>query len=334
MSLLLAALVLVATAILPAVVARDAISAQELDYRNATARLGQQFEWPDEDVVADPQRGYEVLAAAADKAQVNLVRMSTASRSADHPRIAYYVYLGRSDSALFDRFDLASGRWLTRADIDAGNAFVANTAEAASPIAAEGGVKVVGVPRVLGGAYDLSFAPMTQAYLSLPMAGTYAIDALSNADAQKFLTDIGGYLDSVLHKEIALATPGGPEVGGRAAAGNRYLPYLLIAVIVVLMVGAAARDGKRVGAMLLLGFPASRIWLVVAGRLHIAAVVVGVLACLVVLMRTPGADARFAGRIATPLAIAMCLSCVVTVAAATILVRRIRISDLVKGRVS
>lgn len=332
MRLVLAALALIVAGLLPVLVARDAIAVQELNHRNAGAEIGQRFEWPANELVADPVEGYRVLTDAAAGARVNLARMTTVSSAAGRPAISYYVYLGRPDSALFDRFDLASGRWLTPADTDTGDAVV-TTVDTGD---GDGGMGVVGVPRVWGGDYDLTFAPLAQAYQSLAMAGTYAIDARSgaDADAETFLGDIRRYLDGAGVSGLAVGPPGDPGRGGRAAAGNRYTPPLLVAVIVVLIAAAAARDGRRIGAMLLLGFPASRIWLLIAGRIHLAAAAVGILSGLVVLLRTPGADARLAGRLAAPLAAAMIISGAVTVGAAAVLVRRIRISDLVKGRVS
>lgn len=330
MRLLLAALAVVVVGLLPFLVARDAISVQELGHRAAGAEIGRQFDWPAGDLVADPALGYEVLADAASAARVNLVRMTTVSSAAGRPGIAYYVYLGRPDSALFERFDLASGRWPTPGDIDAGDAAVTT-----APADGGSGPRVVGVPRVWGEGYDLSFEPLSRAYLSLTMAGTYAIDARSETDADRFLADVQRHLDGAgVVSALAVGPPVDAGQGGRAAAGNRYTPPLLIAVFVVLLTGAAARDGRRVGAMLLLGFPASRVWRVIAGRLLIAAAAVGASAGLIVLAATPGADAGLAARLAAPVAGAVGLGAAVTAGLAAVLVRRVRISDLVKGRVS
>lgn len=320
--------------LLPVLAARDAIAVQELGHRSAGAQVGRQFEWPADDRVADPARGFQVLADAASQADVNVIRATTVSHAGVRPRVTYYVYLGRSSSALFNRFALASGRWLTPQDVERGDAVVATTSagysgESGSPM------EVVGVPRVWGGQYDLTFEPLGRAYQSLPMAGTYVIDARSDADSESLLTEIWRYLDSVgVPGELAVHPPGDAERGDRATAGSRYTSPLLVALIVVLITAAAARDGRRIGAMLLLGFPASRIWRLIAGRLDVAAAAVGVVAGVVVLAATPGGDARLAARLAAPLAVAVGLGAAVTAGLAAVLVRRVRISDLVKGRVS
>jgi hypothetical protein len=334
MRLLLAALALIVAGLLPVLVARDAIAVQELDHRDAGAEIGRQFAWPANDLVADPAQGYRVLADAAASAGVNLVRMTTVSSAAGRPGITYYVYLARPDSALLDRFDLASGRWLTPDDMDAGNAGV-TTVETVAGNDGNSTVQVVGVPRVWGGGYDLTFAPLSRAYQSLAIAGTYVIDARSGGDAETFLTEIRQYLDGAgVSGALAVAGPVDPGRGDRAAAGNRYTPPLLVAVFVALVTAAAARDGRRIGAMLLLGFPASRIWLLIAGRVLIAAAAAGAAAGLIVLTATPDADAVLAGRLAAPVGAAIGLGGAVTAGLAAVLVRRVRISDLVKGRVS
>jgi hypothetical protein len=334
MRLLLAALALVAAGLLPVLVARDSVAAQELNHRAAGAEIGQRFEWPADELVADPGKGYQVLADAAAGAQVNLVRMTTVTTGPGRPGIVYYVYLARPDSALFDRFHLASRRWLTPNDMDRGNA-VLTTVQAGVGDDGASTIDVVGVPRVWGDGYDLTFEPLVRAYQSLAMAGTYTIDARSGADAERFLTDIRQYLDAAgVTGELAVGPPADPGRGDRAAAGNRYTPALLVAVFVVLVTAAAARDGRRIGVMRLLGFPASRIWLLIAGRLHVAAAAVGAAAALIVLATTPGADANLAGRVSAPLGSAVGLGAAVTAGLAAVLVRRVRISDLVKGRVS
>ena len=61
---------------------------------------------------------------------------------------------------------------------------------------------------------------------------------------------------------------------------------------------------------------------------------VGASAGLIVLAATPGADAGLAARLAAPVAGAVGLGAAVTAGLAAVLVRRVRISDLVKGRVS
>lgn len=330
MRLLLAALAVVVVGLLPVLVARDAISVQELDHRAAGSEIGRHFEWPADDRVADPALGYQVLADAASAARVNLVRMTTVSSTAGRPGIAYYVYLGRTDSALFERFDLVAGRWLAPGDMGGGDAAVTT-----APADGESGLGVVGVPRVWGEGYDLSFEPLSRAYLSLTMAGTYVIDARSGGDADRFLADVQRHLDSAgVVGGLVVGPPVDADRGGRAAAGNRYTPPLLVAVFVVLITAAAARDGRRVGAMLLLGFPASRVWRAIAGRLHIAAAAVGAMVGLTVLVTTPGADVSLAGRLAAPVGAAIGLGAAFTAGLAAVLVRRIRISDLVKGRVS
>ena len=334
MRLLLAALALVVAGLLPALVARDAIAVQELEHRNAGAEIGRSFDWPADQLVADPVEGYRVLADAAAGAGVNLVRTTTVASTADRPGIAYYIYLARPDSALLDRFDLASGRWPTPAEIGTGNAVVTTVGTVAADDASRA-VDVVGVPRVWGGGYDLTFAPLAQAFESLAMAGTYAIDARTDADADAFLADIRVHLQSAgVLDELAVGPPADPARGARAAAGNQYTPPLLVAVLVVLVTAAAARDGRRIGTMLLLGFPATRVWLLIAGRVLIAAAAAAALSGLIVLATTSDADAALAGRLAAPVGAAIGLGAAVTAALAAVLVRRTRISDLVKGRVS
>lgn len=335
MRLLLSVLVLAVAGLVPVSAVRAAVAGQELDYRAAGARVGVQFMWPADDRVADPVAGYDVLAGAAADSGVNVVRMSTASSSAGRARVAYFVFLGRSDSGLFDRFGLASGRWLTPGDVERGDAVVATAGVGLSDAAGEAGPAVVGVPRVWGGGFDLSFEPLERAFRSLPMAGTYAVDAGSEADADRFLAVVGEHLAGAgVPGGLVVAGAAGAGDGGRAAAGGRYAPALLAGLLVVLVTAAAARDGRRIGAMLLLGFPPSRVWRLIAGRLVAGAGAVGALAGLAVLWRTSGADAVLAARLALPLAGGVCLAGAVTAGLAVVLVRRVRISDLVKGRVS
>jgi len=333
MRLLLAALCLVVAGILPAVVAREAVAVQELGHRNAGGELGPRFEWPADERVADLARGYEVLAAAARSAGVNLVRGSTALSTASRPEVAYFVYLGRARSALFDRLDLVSGRWLTPEDM-ANGAAVVTTADVRDGHGG-GGVEVVGVPRVWGDRYDLSIEPLSRAYRSLALTGTYTIDARAEVDADRFLADIQRFLDDAgAIGPLAVAPAAEAVVGDRAAAGHRYTPPVLGAVFAALATAAAARDGRRIGVMRLLGFPATRVWLLIAGRVLLGAACVGAASLLAVMARTPGADPDLAARLAVPLAAAIGLGAAATAGLAAVLVRRVRISDLVKGRVS
>lgn len=334
MRMLLAALAVIVAGAIPVVAARHAVAVQELAHRSAGATIGRQFDWPTGKEAADPDRGYEVLAGAADSAGVNVVRMTTVVPTASRAAITYFLYMGRSESALFDRFDLAFGEWPTRDEINAGSAVV-TTVSAGSRAGAGEGMSVVGAPRVWGSGYDLSFEPLARAYVSLPIAGSYVIDARSDADAERFLMDVRRYLNSVAPGSTAVtAPPSEPEVRGGVAAGGKYLPHALVAMFVVLLCAAAARDARRVGTMLLLGFPPSRIWLLVAGRVVITAAAVGAVSAVVVLATTGDADVRLAARLTEPLVAAMGLGLLLTAAAAVVVGRRIRISDLVKGRVS
>jgi hypothetical protein len=319
--------VLFATTLLaaPAAVLGDAVFEQELHNQTAASRIGVEFLWPDHSAISDPEVALRVLTEAAESTGSNVLRTSVNTPRSGQKRITHYVLMGRDRSALFDEFTLAEGRWLSRADSNTGAATVSS--------ARAGELSNVGVPVVFGNRYDLTFLPMRQAFGTLPVAGRYYIES-DDATADRFLglvhqrlVESGardltvdefkkGQSRSIVHSDRRLKT----------------LAYVLTGLSTLIIGFILLREGKRIGVLRLLGHSSGRIWYQVAGRLQLAAVLLGLAACAVVALLVPGGGDLFLDTLAVGLAEVAAVGFVITMAVGLVIINRVKVADLIKGR--
>ncbi|MEV7093443.1 hypothetical protein AB0M80_11455 [Amycolatopsis sp. NPDC051045] len=310
---------------IPAVVLADAVFERETQSETAAYRVGTPFVWPEHPRAADPEGTLRVLAEAATATGTNVLRTTVNTPRSGQKRIRNYLFMGRDHTALFDGFTLAEGRWLSPAESRGGTATVSS---------ARGGERDnVGVPAVFGNRYELTFAPLRQAFDALPSPGRYVVESPDGAATGRFFAIVRQRLVEAGVEGLTLAdlTPANVRPSVESSGYLEVLAYLLAGLATLIIAFLLLREGKRIGVLRLAGFPATRIWYEVVGRLQLAAFLAGLGACVAVSLAVPGVDPLFLRALAVTLGQVAVAGFAATSVVGLVIIHRVRISDLVKG---
>jgi hypothetical protein len=309
-----------------AVVFADAIFTQQARSETAASRIGTPFAWPDDIHAADPEMALRILAEASVETATNVLRTTIGTATSGRAQITHYVFISRSRTRLFDDFTLAAGRWLTPTESRSSAAIVSS--------ARVGTRDNIGVPAVVGHRYDLTFAPLRQAFDSLPTAGRYVVESADWAAADRFL--------AVVCKRLTEAGVSGMTIGDLTAVRSQsspdstvswgILPYVLVGLATFIVAVLCVREGKHIGVLRLLGHSAPRIWYQVVGRLQLGASTLALGVCLAVAFAVPGVDAGFLRVLLVTFAEVAAIEFTATACGGLLIIRRVHIADLVKGR--
>ncbi|MFB9433023.1 hypothetical protein [Streptoalloteichus tenebrarius] len=311
---------------IPLIILEDAVFEQESQSQTAASRVGTEFVWPDHFGAADPEAALRILTEAAEATKANVLRTSVNTSRSGRKHITHYLLMSRDGSGLFHEFALADGRWLSRADSHAGTVTVSS--------ARTGEPSNAGVPVVFGSNYDLTFAPLRQAFDSLPVAGRYFVESDDNATAGHFLTLVHQRLvESGVHnltiKDFKAEHP------QNTARGNTHLKsiaYILTGVATLIIAFILLREGKRIGVLRLLGHSSARIWYRVVGRLQLAAVLLGLAACAAVSLIVPGGGTLFLNTLVLALGEVTAAGFAATMIVGLTIIHRVQVAELIKGR--
>jgi hypothetical protein len=311
---------------IPAVLLADAVLDRENRDETAADRLGSPFVWPERPQAADPVLALRILTEAATATGSTVVRTTVNTTASTRKRITHYVLVGGDRTAFFNEFTLAEGRWLSPPESRDGQVTV-SSARADEP-------GNVGVPAVFGGRYELAFAPLSRAFTALPSSGRYVVEARDPATTERFLALVGRGLAEagVTGLTVADLTP---ELDGTPAGtppSLTILAYVLAGIATVVVAFVLVREGKRIGVLRLVGHPATRIWYEVAGRLQAGSALVGTTVWTIVVLAVPGADALSLRGLAVTFLEVAAAGFAATLGTGLVLIHRVHISDLVKGR--
>lgn len=325
-------MLVIATFLAPlGILLNDSTYEREVGDRTASTRVGTAFSWPDDVHAADPDLALRILSEAADATGSNVIRVSVGTEDSGRTSITHYVYLVRDSSALFRAFRLADGRWLNRDETRSGSAIVSS-----APV---GKAHVVGRPSVLAGAYDVTFAPLRLAYEFLPTGGQYVIESRKRADTEQFLAIVWHRLTEAGMTGLTVGSlrPVNSAIDSGAQSANhlslRFLPYTVVPVMSLLVLSILLREGKSIGVMRLSGHSTARIWFTLVGRLQLRSILVAVLGCTAVLILVPGVDTSFARAVAGALFKIALASLGITTVVGVVMVSRMHVGELIKGRV-
>lgn len=307
---------------IPAAVLADAVFERESRNESAANRMGKQFVWPERPNAADPMVALRILSEAATATRSNVLRTTVNSAPNRPKRIAHYIFLGGDRTALFDEFTLAEGRWPTAAESRDGSAKVSS---AVSP-----GADTVGVPAVFGDRYELTIAPLRQAFESLPSPGRYVVES---AEPERFLAIVHQRLTEAGVTDLTVADLTSARIQAPVESGRslNVLSYILAGLATVVLAFILLREGKRIGVLRLVGHPALGIWYRVVGRLQVAALLIGLGACAIVALTVPGVDSLFLRLLAVTFAQVAVVGLAATVGVGLIVINRVKVSDLIKG---
>ena len=323
---LLSVLMIGATLAAAVVALSDAVRQREVHARTAVDQIGFGFEWPNDPGAADPETAQAIIAEAADVTASNVIRKLVVAGRTGKTEITFFIQLGRQTSALFTPFTLAQGRWLTRSDMSAGAATISTTSPGA-------GGERIGVPAVLAGAYHLTFAPLQRAFDSIPVTGQYVLEAPDGAARIRFFTLVNERLAAAGSPGIISAAPAPADIVRPAAnAGLVILPPILIVLAALLVSAIVLRSGKRIGVLRLCGHSIASVWYLIVGRLQIVATLVTGLGCVAGVAVLPGADLAVLGQLLAALLGVGVLGITATAILAVVIISRVRVTDLVKGR--
>ncbi|WP_103351167.1 hypothetical protein [Amycolatopsis sp. CA-128772] len=325
MRLTLVVLFLATLLAIPVVVLADAVFDRESQSETAAYRVGTPFVWPEHPRAADPGTALRVLGEAATATGTNVLRTTVSAPGSGPERIRTYVLMGRPRTALFDGFTLAEGRWLSAAESRGGTATVSS--------ARRGERDNVGVPAVFGHRYELTFAPLRQAFDALPTAGRYVVESPDAADTGRFLAVVHQRLVEAGVEDLALAdlTPANVPAPVETGGYLEVLAYVLAGLATLVIAFLLLREGKRIGVLLLSGFPATRIWYEVVGRLQLGAFAAGLGLCTIVSLTVPGVDPLLLRSLAVTLGQVTVAGFAATAVVGLLIIHRVRISDLIKG---
>ena len=310
---------------IPAAVLADAVFERESQGETAAYRVGTQFVWPEHPRAADPEVALRVLAEAATTTGSNVLRTTVSTPGSEQKRIRHYIFLGREDTALFDGFALAEGRWLSPAESRDSTATVSSVRA--------GQRDNVGVPAVFGNRYELTFAPLRRAFDSLPSPGRYVVESPDSTATDRFLAVVHQRLVESGVDDLAVEdlTPDNVRVPVASSGYLEVLAYILAGVATMVIAFALLREGKRIGVLRLVGFSAMRIWYQVVGRLQLASFFVGLGACVIVSITVPGVDTLFLSALAVTLGQVAVVGFAATLGVGLVIINRVRVSDLIKG---
>ncbi|WP_221328609.1 hypothetical protein [Actinoplanes sp. L3-i22] len=306
------------------VVFADKVSDEQVHSEIAASRIGVPFIWPDGNRAADPEVALRILAEASEATASNVLRTTVGTAASGRTQITHYIFMSRNRTRLFDDFTLGDGRWLTPAE--------SRSSEATVSSARVGSLGNVGVPAVVAHRYDLTFAPLRQAFDSLPTVGQYVIEPPDRAIVSRFLAIVrkllieagvqGLTMDDLTAVHVQ-AVPGGtsPEI----------LAYVLAGLATLVATTLGLREGKRIGVLRLMGHSGPRIWYLVVGRLQLSSTTVALCACLVASSAVADVDVSFLRTLGAALVEVAALGFAATAGVGLLLIRRIHIVDLVKG---
>lgn len=309
----------------PAVVLVDAIFEREAQNETAANRIGTQFIWPENPHAADPEVTLRILSEAATTTASNVLRSTANVSRSDQKRITHYIFMGRDRTALFDEFALTEGRWLTPIESRA------NLAVVSSARADEG--NNVGVPAIFGDRYELTFAPLGEAFDFLPSPGRYVVESPNNAAINRFLTIVHQRLleAGVTDLTVTDLLPDQIRVPVEKNGNLEILAYILTGVATLVIAFRLLRETKRIGVLRLLGHPAMRIWYLVVGRLQLASFLIGLSTCIGVSLAVPGVDVLFQRILAVTFSQITAIGFMATMSVGLVIINRIQVSDLIKG---
>jgi hypothetical protein len=303
----------------------DASFAQQSRSKTAASRIGTPFAWPDDSRTADPEMALRILAEASEETNSNVVRTTVSTTTSGRTRISHYIFMGGDRTALFDDFTLVEGRWLMPAESRSSVATVSSTRDGARDN--------VGVPAVVGHQYDLTFAPLRQAFDILPAAGRYVVESADRAAVDRFLAIVHMRLIEAGVPELNIGdlTAGHPQALPDGGVRPRFLAYILAGLATLVVTVLCLREGKRIGVLRLMGHSAPRIWYRVVGRLQLALGAFALCTCLVVTFAVPGVDARFLRTLTVAFAEVAAIGFAASAGVGLLVIRRVRIADLIKG---
>ncbi|MGH3663446.1 MAG: hypothetical protein ACRDT8_12100 [Micromonosporaceae bacterium] len=298
---------------------------RESQAQTAASRVGVEFDWPNDSRAADPAVALRILAEAADATRSNVLRTSISTSETRRNHIMHFVLMGRQETALFDEFTLARGRWFSPTESRTGSVVVSSEHV--------DGAHRIGTPQVFANGYGITFAPLHQLFDTLPATGRYVIEANNGASTDDFLAIVVQRLREAGVAEVTVQGMLARDVHASAHGGNYLLvlPYILVGVATLLVAFMLLREGKRIGVLRLMGYSATRIWYRVVGRLQLASVLIGVCVCAVMALAVPGADAAFFWALTIPLAEVAAAGLAATVTIGLVVIGRMHIADLIKG---
>ncbi|RSN65229.1 hypothetical protein DMH01_02195 [Amycolatopsis sp. WAC 04182] len=310
---------------IPVVILLDKVLERESEGETAAYRVGVAFVWPESPRAGDPGVALRILTEAATVTRSTVLRTAVNTSPSDRKRITHYVLLGQDRTALTDEFTLSEGRWLTAAESRGGPATVSS--------ARAGEAGNVGVPSVLGDGYDLTFAPLPRAFDALPAAGRYAVEAPDRAATDRFLAIVQERLAEagVAGLTTADLTPDPSRSPTEDRTSLETLTALLAVAATLIILFVLLREGRRIGVLRLLGHPATRIWYEVVGRVQIASILFGLVACVAIVLAVPGADPVFLRSLAITVIPVTAAGFAATLGIGLIVINRVQVSDLVKG---
>lgn len=306
------------------VVFADEVSGEQVHSELAASRIGVPFMWPDGNRAADPEVALRILAEASEATATNVLRTTVGTAASGRTWITHYIFMSGNRTRLFDDFTLADGRWLTPAE--------SRSSEARVSSARVGGLDNVGVPAVVAHQYDLTFAPLRQAFDSLPTVGQYVIEPADRAVVDRFLAIVRQRLIEAGVQDLAMddltavhvqALPGGTS--------PKILAYVLVGLATLVATVLCLREGKRIGVLRLMGHSGPRIWYLVVGRLQLSSTTLALCACLLGSSAIADVDVSFLLTFGTALVEVAAVGFAATTCVGLLLIRRIHIVDLVKG---
>lgn len=309
----------------PSVVFADAVFERELQSQTAAIRIGAQVIWPDDSRVAEPEAALRILAEAAEATESNVVRTTVNTSESGRKRITHYIFMGRNQTGLFDEFTLAEGRWLSPTESRTGSATVSSTRT--------GDRDNVGVPAVIGGRYELTFAPLRQAFDSLPSTGRYVVESLDGTATDRFLAIVHQRLVEAGVTDLAMEdlTADGIQVPVDSSNLLSILAYILAGAATLIIAFILLREGKMIGVLRLMGYSSMRIWYRAVGKLQLAALFVGLGACTTASLVVPGVDALFLHTLAAEFIEVAVIGFAATMSVGLAIIIRVQVTNIIKG---
>jgi|GEM_PF-5478924 hypothetical protein len=269
----------------------DAAATQGEAWLQAPADSGVSISIPADPRLANPDAIYRILKTAAGAAHANVFRVSTGYDADDRPQITLYALL-TAPTDVSGAYRISEGRWLEPSDELHPERFLSSL-QTGSP-------NQIGRLTDLGGGDTVSVRSLQSAFESLPVAGSYTVEAPDPSSADQFLDLLAAGASTEAGAPGAFSRS--TFVGGTSAsggAGSDVRPILSAAQLVI--IGATAlliafyvlRRAKAIAVMRLQGLDPVAVWYRLIGK-WIAGV--GLVAIAVIALASwlvPGATLEF-----------------------------------------
>ncbi|MDQ0495495.1 bacteriocin-associated integral membrane family protein [Paenibacillus brasilensis] len=266
------------------------------DIAHLERSIAREFSIPEASLLANPLEFYPILAKAAREAQVNIIRTGINYKPDNQIEIVKYVLL-YSDSQIYNKIRITSGRKLAPQDMENGKYFLSSVQTH--------NANQIGMIQDFGQNDQITVQPLILSYQHLPTAGVYYVETTEPQKFKYFLQLLSKHLndqfklthsnfriksDTLMSHVKNLDTP----KNSPSLITLTQIQYGLFLLILIFLVYSVFNQSKMIGIYKLHGITNWRIWFNLLGKIIIISAIVSTFFCGIFSLLIPNAGLLFA----------------------------------------